>query len=132
MKNRINLINLLVLLFGSLVLPSLSYAQSGGGAMSFGGLVPLFLIFVFFYLFLIRPQQKKAKEHQKLLNALKKDDKVITAGGVYGTVSSVKENVIDLKITDGVCIQVTRQSIAAVINKEAQNTSARVPEVVKK
>jgi preprotein translocase subunit YajC len=131
MKNRIDLISLLVLLFVSLVIPSLAYAQSSGGAMHFGGLMPLLLIFVFFYLFLIRPQQKKAKEHQKLLNALKKDDKVITAGGVYGTVSSVKDNVIDLKIADSVYIQVARQSIATVINKEAQNT-VKVPEIVKK
>jgi preprotein translocase subunit YajC len=125
-------VDLVVLLLVALVMPSSAFAQSAGAGMSFGGLMPLLLIFVFFYLFLIRPQQKKAKEHQKLLNALKKDDRVITSGGVYATVSSVRGNIIDVKIADGVYVQVARQSIATVVTKEAEESAAKIPEIVKK
>ncbi|MCA6069709.1 MAG: preprotein translocase subunit YajC [Endomicrobium sp.] len=129
-------VDLLVFLVAVLLTPSFAFAQSGSGGMSFGGfgLVPLLLIFVFFYLFMLRPQQKKAKDHQKLLNSLKKDDRVITVGGIYATVSSVKGNIIEVKISDGVCIQVARQSVASVITKEkeAEEATVKIPEIVKR
>ncbi|MDR1418006.1 MAG: preprotein translocase subunit YajC [Endomicrobium sp.] len=125
-------VNLLVLLFNLLLLPSVVCAEAGVAGMSFSGFMPLILIFVFFYLFLIRPQQKKAKEHQKLLNSLKKDDKVITAGGIYATVSAVRDNnIVELKIANGVYVQVARQSISTVVTKETENNDTKVPEVVK-
>ena len=74
-------------------------AQAGG---AFGGLMPLLIIFVFFYLFLVRPQQKQRKEHQKMLDALKKDDKIITSGGLYATVVSVNADVVEAKLNDNV------------------------------
>jgi len=105
---------------------------SGGGMFgSLGGIAPLLLIFVFFYLFLLRPQQKKAKDHQNLLNALKKDDRVITAGGIYGTVVMVRGNMIEVKIADGVNIQVAKPSISSVVTQQDE-TAAQTPEVVKK
>ncbi|MCA6071210.1 MAG: preprotein translocase subunit YajC [Endomicrobium sp.] len=127
-------VDLLVFLAAALLTPSFVFAQSVGRGMSFGGLMPLLLIFVFFYLFLIRPQQKKAKDHQKLLNSLKKDDRVIAAGGIYATVSSVKGNIIEVKISDGVYIQVARQSVASVITKEkeAEEAAVKIPEIVKR
>ncbi|AKL97929.1 preprotein translocase subunit YajC [Endomicrobium proavitum] len=120
----------LVLVFAASAFAQGEAAQGGlfGGGM--GGLLPLILIFVFFYLFLLRPQQKKAKEHAKLLNALKKDDRVITSGGVYATVVSVKGNIIEAKIADGVNIQIAKQSIGTVITKQEED-AAQV-EVVKK
>lgn len=126
--------DLLVFLVVVLLTPSFAFAQSAGGKMSFGGLMPFLLIFVFFYLFLIRPQQKKAKDHQKLLNSLKKDDRVIAAGGIYATVSSVKGNIIEVRIADGVNIQVARQSVASVITKEkeAEEAAVKIPEIVKR
>lgn len=126
--------DLLVFLVVVLLMPSFVFAQSVGGGMPFGGLMPILLIFVFFYLFLIRPQRKKAKDHQKLLNSLKRDDRVVTVGGIYATVSSVKENIIEVKISDGVYVKVARQSIASVIakEKEAEETTVEVPEIIKK
>ncbi|MDR3256828.1 MAG: preprotein translocase subunit YajC [Endomicrobium sp.] len=125
-------VNSLVILATASLVPSLAFAQSPlGGLSSFGGLMPLILIFVFFYLFLLRPQQKKAKEHQNLLNALKKNDRIITAGGLYATVSSVTGNVVEAKISDEVYVQIAKQSISTVITKEAEET-AKIPEIVKK
>ncbi|MDR2426305.1 MAG: preprotein translocase subunit YajC [Endomicrobium sp.] len=119
------------LLVSVVVIPSDAYAQEASGRSLFGGgIMPLILIFIFFYLFLLRPQQKKTKEHQALLNALKKDDSVITAGGIYAKVVSVKENIVEIKIADGVNIQVSKPSISAVIMKDDE-TAAKVPEIVK-
>ncbi|MDR1523490.1 MAG: preprotein translocase subunit YajC [Endomicrobium sp.] len=126
------LVDVAVLLFGLISFPCIVFADAGTAGMSFSGLMPLILIFLFFYLFLIRPQQKKAKEHQKLLSSLKKDDKVITAGGIYATVSAVRDNnIVELKIANGVYIQVARQSISTVVVKEAEKNEVKVPEVVK-
>ena len=96
------------LLVFTAVIPSTVYAQEAAGGSMLGGFMPLILIFVFFYLFLLRPQQKKAKEHQNLLNTLKKGDEVITAGGIYATVVSVKENIIEVKIAKDVNIRVAK------------------------
>lgn len=122
------------LLAVSIFLPSVSFAQSAGGAGSgLGGLMPLILIFVFFYLFLLRPQQKKAKEHQAVLNALKKDDRVITAGGIYGTVVKVEGNTVDIKIAENVNIQISKQSISAVITKQQEEIEkSQTADVIKR
>jgi len=115
------------------MIPSLAFAQvSPKGLSSLSGLLPLVFIFVFFYLFLMRPQQKKAKEHRNLLNSLKKDDRVITAGGVYATVSSVKGNIVEVKVSNDVYIQIAKQSISAVITKKDEEIAAKIPELAKK
>lgn len=114
----------------SAVVPSNVYAQEAAGGSMLGGFMPLILIFVFFYLFLLRPQQKKAKEHQQLLNALKKGDKIITSGGIYGTVVSVKENIVEVMIANNVNIRVAKPSISnVIINRD--DGEAKVPEIVK-
>jgi preprotein translocase subunit YajC len=126
-------VDVVVLLVAVLFTPSFVLAQAGIGGMSLGGLMPLLFIFAFFYLFLIRPQQKKAKERQKLLNFLKKDDRVITAGGVYATISSVKGNVVEVKISDTTYVKIAKQSIASVITKETdEEVTSKIPEVIKK
>jgi preprotein translocase subunit YajC len=126
------IISQLVFVSFFLLVPNLAFAQSSaGGLSSFGGIMPLVLIFIFFYLFLLRPQHKKTKEHQSLLNALKRDDKIITSGGLYGTVVSVKGNIVDVKISDEVCVQIVKQSISNVVTKETKE-KIRVPEIVKK
>ncbi|MHB9155164.1 MAG: preprotein translocase subunit YajC [Endomicrobiales bacterium] len=94
-----------------------------------GGFLPLIVIFVIFYFFLIRPQQKKAKEHQKMLNALKKDDKILTAGGIYGSVTGVKGEIIEVKIAEGVKVNVAKSAISAVLPPEGQQPVT--PEIVK-
>ncbi|MDR1511773.1 MAG: preprotein translocase subunit YajC [Endomicrobium sp.] len=129
MKRFVNLFVVLVVVF---MMPSLAFAQlSSAGLSSLGGLLPLVFIFIFFYLFLLRPQQKKAKEHRNLLNSLKKDDRVITAGGMYATVSSVKGSVVEVKVSDGVCVKVAKQSISAVIEKK-EKEMAKEHDVIKK
>ena len=71
----------------------------------------LIAMFVLMYFLLIRPQQKRAKEHKKLLNELKKGDEVVTNGGVIGKVTSVDESFATLEISDGVIIKVQKQGI---------------------
>jgi preprotein translocase subunit YajC len=102
------------------VMPQLAFAQEAGGFGSLGGFLPLILIFVFFYIFLLRPQQKKAKEHQLLLNNLKKDDKVVTSGGIYGVVVNVNANIVEVKIAEGVNIQVSKPSVSTVIRRTVE------------
>ena len=96
-----------------------------GGASMF---MPLILIIGVMYFFMIRPQNKKQKELQKMLDALKKGDKVVTIGGIHGTVSSVKENTVVVKVDDSAKIEFDRKAIAAVIsdkkNKEDKAGSA--------
>jgi len=82
---------------------------------AFGGLLPLILIFFVFYFLLIRPQQRKIREHQKLLNALKKGDEIITSGGIYGTITAIRGDVVDLKIAEGVKVALSKSAIATVV-----------------
>ena len=86
-------------------------------ASMFSSLMPIFLIFIVFYFLLIRPQSKKQKEHQKLLEGLKKGDRVVTASGLYGTVHEVQGNIVKLKISENVNVQMLKSAISAVINE---------------
>ena len=83
-----------------------------------GQFIPLILIFVIFYFFLIRPQQKKAKAHKDMVAALKRGDSVITSGGIYGTVETVMDNdKIEVKISANVNIELVRSTgIQALLN----------------
>jgi preprotein translocase subunit YajC len=94
------------------------------------GFFPLIIIFVIFYFFLIRPQQKKAKEQQAMINAIKKDDKIITSSGIYGTVSAVKGDQLEVKIAENVKIMIVKTAVSTVIAPEAE-TAAVTPEIVK-
>lgn len=89
-------------------------AGSGGGMAAFQQIIPLVFMFAIFYFLLIRPQQKKAKEHKLLLDALKKGDNVVTAGGVHGKVISVDDTIVTLEIATGVNIKITKSYIATV------------------
>ena len=81
--------------------------------------VPMFVIMIgIFYFLMIRPQQKKAKEHRALLDALKKGDAVVTAGGVYGKVTAVDENIVSMEIATGVIIKIKKGHIAEVVKKD--------------
>ncbi len=86
----------------------------GGGAGMLTSLLPLILIFVIFYFLLIRPQQKRAKEHRQMLENIKKGDKVITSGGIYGVVENVGTNTVTLKIAENVKVKFGKGNIAAV------------------
>jgi preprotein translocase subunit YajC len=90
-------------------------AQAGGGA---SGLIMMAVIFAIFYFILIRPQQKKMKEHKKMVDELKKGDEIIV-GGIYGTVenASTGSDTLTVKIADGVKVKVIRSSVAHVITE---------------
>lgn len=93
----------------------IAYAQDGAGSFAQGmaGLIPLLLIFLIFYFLIIRPQQKKAKEHREMLEGLKKGDNVVTAGGLHGKVVGIADNVVTLEIASNVRVKVSKEYIAA-------------------
>lgn len=81
--------------------------------------LPLILIFVVFYFLLIRPQQKRAKEHKTMVQGLKKGDWVVTNGGLLGKVTDLGENFAKLQVSDGVEVKVQRAAVAALMPKDA-------------
>jgi preprotein translocase subunit YajC len=85
-----------------------------------GQFIPLILIFVIFYFFLIRPQQKKVKEHKAMVESLKKGDKVVTSGGITGTISRVIDNdKVEVEIADNVTVEVVRGTgIQSLMNNQ--------------
>lgn len=94
--------------------------QAAGPAGLAGSFIPLLLVIVIFYFFLIRPQNKKQKETQRMLSALKKGDKVITIGGIHGVISSVKENTVIVKVDDDCKIEFNRSAISSVELSDAE------------
>jgi len=82
------------------------------GGSPFGMLVPLALIFAMFYFLIIAPARKKQRKHNDMLSALKPGDKVVTSGGILGTVAGVSDTVVHLKIAEQVKIEVSKQAIA--------------------
>ena len=100
----------------------LSFLQVAGGASTTGSfmslMVTVVMMIAIFYFFLIRPQSKRQKETEKMLAALKKGDKVVTIGGIHGTVTSVKEKTVVLKVDDNAKIEFNRTAIASVEKSE--------------
>ncbi len=97
-----------VLLLGSCVVP----AEGAEGGFDWTLIVFLGLMFVMFYFLMIRPQRKKQKEHQQLMSELKRGDRVITAGGIYGMIESLSEDSIIIKVESGATMRVARGSVA--------------------
>jgi preprotein translocase subunit YajC len=89
---------------------------AGGGSL-IGTFLPFIAVIAIFYFLMIRPQNKKRKETEKMLSALKKGDKVITAGGLHGTIQSVKESTVILKADDNVKLEFLRSSISNVVQQ---------------
>jgi len=98
-----------------------AYAQTGPGSGGFGSLVsfaPLILVFIIFYVLLIRPQQKKAKEHQQMLRQLKKNDEVMTSGGIYGKVVALTDAVVTVEVAPNVRLRVHRPQISDIVKEK--------------
>jgi preprotein translocase subunit YajC len=96
----------------------LAFAQMAGGGGAPNAIIsfaPLILVFVVFYLLLIRPQQKKAKDHQAMLGQLKKNDEVMTSGGIYGKVVALTETVVTLEVAPNVRVRVNRPQISDIV-----------------
>lgn len=97
-----------------------AYAQAAGGAgggAAFAQFIPLILIFLIMYFLMIRPQQKRAKQHREMVSNVKKGDTVITQGGILARVASVRDDELEVEIAQGVRIRVVRSTIAQVVNK---------------
>ena len=107
-------------------------APSASGTASLLTFLPVIFIFVIFYFFLIRPQNKKQKETEKMINALKKGDKVITIGGIHGVVSSVKEKTIIVKVDDNCKIEFNRTAISSVELSDEEKAKLAEAEAAKK
>ena len=90
--------------------------MNGQGITQF---IPLILIFVIFYFFLIRPQQNRVKEHKKMVEGLKRGDEIITSGGIIGTVVKVMEDDrIEVSLTDNVNVQIIKSTVTSLLQKE--------------
>ena len=96
-----------------------AYAQAaGGGAAAISSFIPLILIFAIMYFLLIRPQQKKLKDHQKMVANVRRGDQIVTQGGVIGKITKVKdEGEVEVEIATGVKVRVVKQTIAQVLSK---------------
>lgn len=88
--------------------------EAGGAASAFSSFLPLILIFVIFYFLLIRPQSKRAKEHKSMLENVKKGDKIVTTGGIYGVIEGIDNNTLTIKISENVRIKTGRSAVAGI------------------
>jgi len=96
-------------------------ASPAGGSM-LGALVPFILVFVIFYLLIIMPQRKRQKKHQGMVEALKAGDRIVTTGGIFGTVMGVQKDRLELKISANVKIDITKSSVAVILEGQQGQT----------
>ena len=101
-------------------MPLTAAAETATGLGSLFSMLPILLIFVIFYFLLIRPQNKKQKETEKMIAALKKGDKIITIGGIHGVISSTKENTVIVKVDDNTKIEFNRSAIASLVTEKTE------------
>lgn len=101
----------------SFVMLQAQAAPGGGGS----GLIMIILLFVVMWLLMIRPQNKRAKEEAKMREGLKKGDRVLFSGGIYGKVHSVEEKTVEVEVANGVILTVEKSFIQALSNEEQQN-----------
>jgi preprotein translocase subunit YajC len=90
---------------------------AGGGGGGLGAFLPLIIIFAIFYFLLIRPQQRKAKQHKQLLSELRKGDKVVSSGGLHGVITGLSDDVLTVEISPKVRVKMSRGSISGVIRR---------------
>lgn len=143
---KILLLNIVIYGYWCIFVPSFSYfkennmfindafAQTAGVAATgstMGVLVQLLLIFIIFYFILIRPQQKKIRAHETMLNAIKKGDKIITGGGICAIVEKVNEDKLDVKIAEGVTVTVYRATVRDVIDEKVVLPTAKAEKTSK-
>ncbi|MCK4690300.1 MAG: preprotein translocase subunit YajC [Desulfuromonadales bacterium] len=95
-----------------------AFAMAGnaaqGGQGGYEGIIMLVAMFAIFYFLLIRPQQKRAKQHKELVNAVKAGDQVVTAGGIHGKIASVEDTTVALEVATGVKIKLNRSTITEI------------------
>lgn len=94
----------------------------------FGGFLPIILMFVIFYFLLIRPQQKRNKERNAMLAALKKGDKIVTIGGIHGTIQDLDDNTVVIRVAHNVNVTFDRGAVNGVVAPSADTSSATAEE----
>jgi preprotein translocase subunit YajC len=104
-------------------------AEPATGGSAFLQFVPFIAIIAIFYFLIIRPQNKKQKDTQRMLNALKKGDKVVTIGGIHGVIQSVKEHSVILKVDDTVRLEFTRSAISTVESVAKEEKSEKIEKI---
>jgi preprotein translocase subunit YajC len=102
-----------------MLLTLLAQTPAPAGPSPLASFVPIILIFVIMYFLLFRPQMKRQKEHARLVSALKTGDRVVTASGIHGLISNVKDRTVIVKIADNVKIEMEKSSVTAVVKAEA-------------
>ena len=93
----------------------------GEGAGGFAGFIPLILMFVIFYFLLIRPQQKRTKEHGSMISNLKKGDRIVTSGGIHGRITGMDDQTLTVEIADKVRVKVARGNVSNLAGQAAQS-----------
>ena len=110
---------------------NIAYAMGQGGAAAQGGsggfasFIPLILMFVIFYFLLIRPQQKKSKEHKQMIDNLKTGDRIVTSGGLHGRITGVSESALTVEIAEKVRVKVNRGSVSALMQASSPPTPSK-------
>jgi preprotein translocase subunit YajC len=99
------------------MVPPSDGSSPDGGASVFMNFLPLVAIIAIFYFLIIRPQNKKQKETQKMLSALKKGDKVVTIGGIHGTIQTVRENSVIVRVDENTKLEFSRSAISSVVSQ---------------
>jgi len=94
----------------------------GGGGSQIWSFLPIILIFVIFYFLLIRPQQKRTKEHRALLSNVKVGDQILTNGGIYGKITGIKDDILTVEISDKVRVKVSRGHVGGVVKTDVMKT----------
>lgn len=109
---------------------NIAYAMGQGGAQAGQGspggmLVPLILMFAIFYFLVIRPQQKKQKEHREMINNVKKGDRIITGGGIHGRITGASDTTLTVEIADKVRIKLNRGNVGSLVQAASPTGSEK-------
>jgi len=112
---------------GGFILFDIAYAMGAGGAGGegaggFTGFIPLILMFVIFYFLLIRPQQKRTKEHRQMISNLKKGDRIVTSGGIHGRITGMDDSTLTVEIADKVRVKVARGNVSNLAQPAAASS----------
>ena len=110
---------------------ALAQSATGGAPPALVSFLPLILVFGVFYFLLIRPQQQKAKEHQTMLDALKRNDEIVTGGGLYGKVVAINEEVATIELAPKVQVRVSRPTISHVVTADRDKEKLKTKEKAK-
>ena len=111
-----------MILFGFFTLLQQTGPAAQRGPSLFGAMIPFILVFAIFYLLIIRPSRTKQKKHQEMVEQLKPGNKVLTSGGIYGTVMGVQKDRIELKVASNVKIDISKNAVAAILTPPKPKT----------